>query len=113
MNDRLYSIINTDKILIIYNVSTLSILRKIMNKISDTICVVVVCVEKDLNQNEYIQVISDDEMHDILRYYQLYEFTDKMIVISDNPQYPSMFNYIQQGLLTEYELVDARLYKIG
>ena len=116
MNDRLYSKINTDKVLIIYNVSTLSILRKIMNKMSDNIRIVMVCDEKDFNQakeNEYIQEVSGAEMHDILRYYLLYEFTDKMIVISDNLQYPSMFNYIQQGLLTEEELVDALLYKIG
>ena len=52
-------------------------------------------------------------MRDILRLYQMYEFTDKIIVISDNYQYPNMFNYIRQGILTEDELVDALFNKIG
>lgn len=116
MDKRMYLNINDKKAIIIYNVKNLSLIKKIKNKITNNTDGVEIYVDKNLKQardNKYIQVISSSEMLDILRLYQLYEFTDKIIVISDDCQYPNMFNYIQQGILSEDELVDALLYKIG
>lgn len=116
MDKRMYLNINNEKAIIIYNVKKLSLLKKMKSKIANNADGVEIYVDRDLKQagdNKYIQVISSDEMRDILRLYQMYEFTDKIIVISDNYQYPNMFNYIRQGILTEDELVDALFNKIG
>lgn len=43
-------------------------------------------------------------------YYYLYEYTDEIDVILDNPQYPSMLNYVKTGLLTPEEMVEALTY---
>ena len=41
------------------------------------------------------------------KYYYMYEYTDDLEVISDNPQYPSMLNYVKTGLLTKEEMIEA------
>lgn len=51
------------------------------------------------NQCEYIE-----------KYYRLYEYTDDICVLEDNPLYPGLFNYVKTGLLTKEELIDALEY---
>ena len=41
------------------------------------------------------------------KYYYLYEYTDGISVIKDDPQYPSMLNYVETGLLTKEEMIEA------
>ncbi len=43
--------------------------------------------------------------------YYLYEYSDNIQLITDNPQYPSMLNYVKTGILTEEEMIQALLYK--
>lgn len=45
------------------------------------------------------------------KYYYLYEYSDNIQLITDNPQYPSMLNYVKTGILTEEEMIQALLYK--
>ncbi len=40
-------------------------------------------------------------------FYFMYEYTDEIEVILDNPLYPSMLNYVKTGLLTKEEMVEA------
>lgn len=56
--------------------------------------------------------LSQDEMKDVLELYRLYDFSDKVYVISDYGDCGSLFNYVKTGILTEQEMVDALLYKI-
>lgn len=50
-----------------------------------------------------IQMISHDEYNDIEELYYLYEFSDRIHILTDNPQYGSLNNYIYNGLLSEEE----------
>ncbi len=43
-------------------------------------------------------------------YYRLYEYTDDICVLEDNPLYPGLLNYVKTGLLTREELIDALEY---
>lgn len=56
--------------------------------------------------------ISRDEMKAVLEIYSLYDFSDKVSVISDAVQYGTLFNYLRNGVLTKKELTEALLYKI-
>ena len=48
----------------------------------------------------------------VLDIYRMYDFSDKVLVVSDSNQYGSLFNYVKTGILTKQEMVDALLYKI-
>lgn len=54
--------------------------------------------------SDVILEASDDNFN---KYYYLYEYTDDLEVISDNPHYPSMLNYVKTGLLTKEEMIEA------
>ncbi len=48
--------------------------------------------------------------HDLGEFYRLYEYTDDICVLDDNPLYPGLLNYVKTGLLTEEELIEALEY---
>jgi hypothetical protein len=60
-----------------------------------------------------IMNVSEEFMSGFLHYYYLYEFTDKIIVISDDSFCPGIKNYVSNGILTEEELINSLLYKVG
>ena len=41
----------------------------------------------------------------------MYDFSDKVDVIADSPQYASMLNYVKTGILSKEEMIEALLYK--
>lgn len=63
-------------------------------------------------KDKRIRIISKQEINEIMYLYHLYDFSDKIIVISSSDQYASMYNYIKTGILTRQEMVDALLYKL-
>ena len=44
--------------------------------------------------------------------YRMYDFSDKVFIISDSDQYGNLFNYVKTGILTKQEMVEALLYTI-
>lgn len=64
-------------------------------------------INKALNGKAVIRDLNDEEKN----LYYLYEYSDKIQVITSNPQYPSMLNYIKTGILTEAEMIEALFYK--
>jgi hypothetical protein len=56
-----------------------------------------------------IMHVSDAFMSGLLDCYYLYEFTDKIIVLSDDLFCPSIKSYVSQGILTEEELINSIL----
>ncbi len=42
--------------------------------------------------------------------YRLYEYTDDICVLEDNPLYPGLINYVKTGMLTEEEMIQALLH---
>ena len=51
--------------------------------------------------------LSKEEQEKYKRLYHLYEYTDDICVLEDNPLYPSLLNYVKTGLLTDEELNEA------
>lgn len=66
----------------------------------------------DVEQGSRLRRISAEEMKDVLEIYRIYDFSDKVIFISDSEQYGNLFNYVNNGILTTEEMVEALLYKI-
>ena len=66
--------------------------------------------EVDLT-DEYVRFVSNRFMSEILSIYRMYNFSDKVLVVSDSDQYGSMFNYVKTGILTRSEMVNVLLYK--
>ena len=54
--------------------------------------------------------ISPDEEKELLNLYRTYEFSNRFHVISCEEICGSLFNYIEQGLLSEAELIKSLLY---
>jgi len=69
-------------------------------------------IEKSLT-DEYVEFISKKTMCDIVSMYHMYDFSDKVLLVSNITQYGSLFNYVNTGIFTKQEMVDALLYKIS
>lgn len=61
--------------------------------------------------NELSKFISRESVNKAIYIYRMYDFSDKVFVISDSDQYGTMFNYMKTGILTKQELIEALLYK--
>ncbi len=61
-------------------------------------------------QNEQYRVIARSEYEDIISLYYLYEFSDKIMVISDSAQYASMRNYLSNNIISQEEYFEALLH---
>ena len=60
----------------------------------------------------FVSLISQTEMDEIMDIYRLYEFTDSLIVLSEDPVCPGMMNYIRQGVMDEQSMIAAITYNI-
>lgn len=106
-------IIKRDKVIVFDHddIDILSILcdglrdRKIEN--------VVICqnIEESFNC-EVSTYVTRQEMGEILEVYRMYDFSDKVFVVSDSNQYGSIFNYVRNGIMTKQEMAEALLCKI-
>ena len=54
--------------------------------------------------------ITDGKMQDILKLYYLYEFSDRIVLFSQESIFAGMMNFVDTGILTMSELVRALLY---
>lgn len=61
-------------------------------------------------ENLEIRKLTRQEYSDILNLYLMYEFSDRVHIISESSQYAGMMNYVYTGMLTEKELFAALLY---
>ena len=50
------------------------------------------------------------EYDSLLDVYNMYEFSDRITVVSERSQYPSLVNYLSIGLLSEEEFFQALLH---
>ncbi len=60
-----------------------------------------------------LETVSKEGLSTYGKYYHLYEYTDDICVLEDNPLYPGLINYVKTGLLTKEELIDALEYDKG
>ena len=64
----------------------------------------------DFNQRIIVKKLEKQQMNEVMKIYHMYEFTDKMHIVSENLQYPSILNYLTTGMLTDEEFYKALLY---
>ena len=62
-----------------------------------------------ISDNEKIKKKSSNQISEILKLYRLYDFSDRLFVISETSQYGNLFNYVENGVLSPEELVEAWL----
>ena len=53
--------------------------------------------------------LSDADMEAFDKYFRMYEYTDDITVLDDDPLYPGLVNYVKTGILTEDEMIEALL----
>ena len=63
-------------------------------------------------EDDSLRLITHGQMEEILEIYRMYEFSDKVTVVSRFRQHGSLFHYVENGILTPEEMVDAIFYKI-
>lgn len=99
----------------------------ICNEINDNLVTATVKLikEKKLNNAvlvfedfDYVEVpevlnVSKEILNGFREYYNLYEYTDKIVMFTDDTCYPGISNYVAQGIITEDEMLEALLYKIS
>lgn len=73
-------------------------------------------IEQSLKKNKKLvfgngigDLFSKEEELDIKRMYLMYEFSDKVRLLEDSPQYGSLQNYVRNGVLTPEEARRAAL----
>ncbi len=107
-------LIGNGKKILLFNCSDIRLLMIIDTWIREnkTIDIVVgQSIEETLTDGR-VKFVPKKTMSDIMSIYRMYDFSDKISVISEPDQYGSLFNYVKTGILTEKEMVDALLYKI-
>ncbi len=62
---------------------------------------------RDALKNAKAEVKEPDDAFN--KYYYLYEYSDEIDVIKDDPRYPGMLNYVKTGLMTKEEMIEALL----
>lgn len=65
--------------------------------------------EKLVLGNGAEKMFSREEEIDIKKLYLMYEFSDKVRLLEDSPQYGSLQNYVENGLITVEEAKKAAL----
>ena len=65
-----------------------------------------------LGDTRQLRSLSESEMEDIRNIRRLYDFSDRVCYVCRSEQFGSLFNYIDNGLLTKEEMAEAVLYNI-
>ncbi len=68
--------------------------------------------ESAINSMPELAIVTKEEFEEVKKLYHTFEFSNRIIDVSNSSNYPSLFNYVNQGILTEEELVEALLYKL-
>ena len=65
----------------------------------------VLSVDNRCGQHENAKVITRDEERELLDLYHMYEFSDKFLVLENSSQYGSVFDYVEDGIISFDEAV--------
>lgn len=110
----LESVVNNGKKLVVYyhdNLEILSLLCAGLEAGKMNNAEILQCTEECSNY-ECSTYVTRREIDEFLELYHMYDFSDRVLVISDYDQYGSLFNYVKNGILTKQEMVDALLSQI-
>ncbi len=57
------------------------------------------------SSNYIYRKIGRDEAKEIENLYRMYEFSDRIIMLSESPQYGGLVNYVKTGVMTMEEVI--------
>lgn len=60
----------------------------------------------DLSKTEDIKVLSESESSNMLKMYNMYEFSGNIGICMESNSYGSLYNYFKSGLLTMEEIIE-------
>lgn len=72
--------------------------------------ILIIGVDNFYIDNSSYMAITENEYRIIQNYFNMYEFSDRLCIVSPTSQYGSMLNYLYTGLITEEEYLEALLY---
>lgn len=55
--------------------------------------------------------VSKEVVDNTIKINRMYDFSDKVLVLSNSEQYGSLYDYVKTGILTMEEMADALLYQ--
>lgn len=61
-------------------------------------------------KNVNVKAVGEKGIHEILELYYMYEFTDRLQIISSDGRFGTLFNYVGTEVLTFDEAIEAFLY---
>lgn len=112
LEDRL----NNDYKIILFNLKDAGIFHELCMAVSNKKEYIEIWTCRDYaNENSlytFVHMISQAETDEIMDIYRLYEFTDNLIVLSDDLSYPGLVNYMRQGVLDEQSMIAAITYNM-
>ena len=80
-------------------------------ELSDQKKIMVMGLKDDVTADKWgYKIITEQEYNFILRLYRMYEFTDKLRIVSYFLLFGSMLNYLSTGIITEEEYFEALLH---
>ncbi|WP_022759214.1 hypothetical protein [Butyrivibrio fibrisolvens] len=56
-----------------------------------------------------VECVDVDVLQEMKKQYLMYEFSDKFIIFGNSPQYGSVWNYVELGIMSFSEALDAML----
>jgi hypothetical protein len=68
-------------------------------------------IEKNLNDS-CVKYVSDSFIQKVIEVHNLYDFSDKISIVTRCNQYGSIMNYVKNGILTKNEMIDALLFGV-
>lgn len=106
-------VINTGRRVLIYDYSEKNLLNELCEIISQQ-CITDFEVWhkfEHISRYSFLRYVSPMDMEEVLKYYRLYDFSDKIIVLSDTEQHGTLFNYIRTRIITPEELAEVLLLR--
>ena len=85
------------------------LISKLSRKIREDSGNVLIVTNDIFVEDVCVNVVTDPEIELYCKLYFTYEFSDRFTVITGSGQYPSLFNYLSTGILTEEEILEAIL----
>lgn len=109
--DYLTSVIGQKKRIILYDYYDDELLKMLLKYIEDNMYEIEVWTsDKIKNRNSYCGFLNNDA-ENVMEIYDLYEFTDSAVILSDEGYFPSLVNYVSNGIITKEEMVELLLYR--
>ncbi len=111
--EKLNASINLGKIIIVFDLDSLDYLQLLLSRLvlQNITNVEIWQAIEEKSSSQISKYVSKEVVDNTIKIYRMYDFSDKIMVLSNSEQYGSLLNYVKNGILTMEEMVDALLYQ--